>query len=556
MASRGPRPAELTFEQIAGFIAGCAPGKPLPVAVLCVRLEAEPPQEVRVLTHLVRCRANGFMGLVPALAEVADALGVLVDGAGQSLLVTKDVRLPIEDSRGKRFGEADLWLVDFAADCAASFIRGPAVRGSKAGGDIIRLRIGEVVARPSSQAAWSASNDWIAEMAEDDSMNEYLTAAEEVAEGMSEPEADQQADLVAQLQARIVELEAAQASPQVHQQAAPAPLAFKPKTRGLQPTQLFDPQQTATVLDPSTVMKLKSLAGPPPSRLAALEANPRKAATTKNPTPVPTPAQNAYAEIDLEATQEDELGQLAAGSTDPLHRILLLQMQQTNALVQRLVKPPQDPLTGALASEPGSSSSNGVKGCVAREAYIKTCEDVVGMGRIIMQNAAADLGLTSSQIDSGLMRLYVEKRIPLGDWKVLTYFAQFLACAWQAAFEHQDELALGLTGQGLMMVEQMCLDAGRCQFAWLLTSMTEPNFGQIQMNLKRTGLKPYAKLAAAPWVAANIAYLKDLDFLENRLRNAKGGGQTEDPPEKDDPKPRRRGKFQKKQEGGDSTTAS
>ena len=351
MASGGPRPVELTFEQIAGIIAGLVPGKPLPVAVLCVRLEAEPSQEVRVLTHLVRCRANGFMGLVPSLAEVVEVLGTLVDGAGQPLVVTKDVRLPIEDSKGRKFGEADLLLVDFAADCASYFTGGRAIRGSKAGGDIIRLKVRDAVARPASKAAWSASDDWIVEMAEDDSMNEYLTAVEEMVEGASDQEVENQADLVAQLQARIMELEAAQASPQVRQPTVPAPLAFEPKARGLQPAQLFAPQQGATGLDPRTVMKLKDLAGPPPSRLAALEANPRNAATSKCPAPVPTQAQNTFAEIDLEATQEDELGQLAAGSTDPLHRILLLQMQQTNALVQKLVKPPPDPLTGPASQE-------------------------------------------------------------------------------------------------------------------------------------------------------------------------------------------------------------
>lgn len=96
-------------------------------------------------------------------------------------------------------------------------------------------------------------------------------------------------------------------------------------------------------------------------------------------------------------------------TTDPLQKIqiLALQMQQTAALVQKLVKPPVDPITGALGSESGSSSSSGVRGCVARDAFLRTFDDVVGTGRIITQNAAQDLGLTESQIDSGLMRLYV-----------------------------------------------------------------------------------------------------------------------------------------------------
>lgn len=115
---------------------------------------------------------------------------------------------------------------------------------------------------------------------------------------------------------------------------------------------------------------------------------------------------------------------------------------------------------------------------------------------------------------------------------------------------------LGLMGRGVMMVEQFCLDGGRCQFGWLLSGMTEPNFGQISMNRRRLGLKPYSKLAAAPWVAANVAYLKDLDFLEGRLKNQKATDRSEDKEENQKQWQPRRKKKGNKDDPQDSATAS
>ena len=231
--------------------------------------------------------------------------------------------------------------------------------------------------------------------------------------------------------------------------------------------------------------------GRPCSQSSRLEAKPKAKAE-------PTAAQNAQAELDAGVLQEEELAALAQGG-DPLHRILALQLQQTAALTQRLTsRLSSDPITNVLGSEGGSSNSNGVRGCVARDAYLRALTDIPGVGRIIMMNAASDLGLSELQIGSGLMRQYVERRVPLGDHRLLTYMAQFMACSWQVAYDHQDELALGLFARGLMLIEQISLDKGRCQFGWLLTGCTEPDLAQISMRKQRLGIKPYAKLAAAP----------------------------------------------------------
>ena len=106
--------------------------------------------------------------------------------------------------------------------------------------------------------------------------------------------------------------------------------------------------------------------------------------------------------------------------------------------------------------------------------------------------------------------------MPLGDQRQLTNLAQYMAVAWQMSCEAKNEFSMCLFALGLVMVEQIALDQGRCQFGWLLAAMPDPNLQTITMNRRRVGLTPYAKLASAPWVAGNIAYLKDLDYLEGR----------------------------------------
>ena len=334
---------------------------------------------------------------------------------------------------------------------------------------------------------------------------------------------DGHADVVMQLQARIADLEQALAAAPGRPPALP--VVGEPQHHPAPPAYLFPPAQQQGGVDPNVMAQLRAMAGPPPARLSKLE----REAVQKG---VPQ-AQNLRAEADAEVIDEEEAAEAIGQSSDPLHRLLALQMKQTAALANRLAsKPAVDKITAVLGSDAGQSS-NGVKGCVARDAYLKTMEDIQLTGKQIMSNAASDLGLGPSQIHSGLMREYLERRMPLGDHRLLTHMGHFLATGWQWSFEQNNEMAMGLMARGLMMVEQIAIDQGRVQFAWLLAAMPDPNLQTIAMNKKRIGIRPYAKLACAPWIAGNIAFLKDLDYLENRL---KGSKPVEDKEDAEDPK--------------------
>ena len=81
------------------------------------------------------------------------------------------------------------------------------------------------------------------------------------------------------------------------------------------------------------------------------------------------------------------------------------------------------------------------------------------------------------------------------------------------------------------------------------------------MNKKRLSIKPYARLAAAPWVAGNIAYLRDLDFLETRLKSktpdrpSEPSKEAEEPPARKPWKPKKKGKQSGKEGGSESPAA-
>ena len=97
-------------------------------------------------------------------------------------------------------------------------------------------------------------------------------------------------------------------------------------------------------------------------------------------------------------------------------------MKQTAALMQKLLPAAKDLVSAALGSESGNSQS-GVTICVAREAFVRTMEDVIQTGRLIATNAFNDLGLPPDQVNIGLMRAYMCSARPstschgaLGPW--------------------------------------------------------------------------------------------------------------------------------------------
>jgi len=339
--------------------------------------------------------------------------------------------------------------------------------------------------------------------------------------------------VIRQLQERVLELEAKEA-------AAPSRHPYL-GDRELFPGQHGGGQPGA--LDGATWAKLKSMAGSPPARLGRGEHRPTSIAV-RGSTLFP---KQVEAEVAAEVVVEDELEDLTRSITDPMQKLLALQMRQQQALLTRLApKSSGDALYAALgggASESGSSSGS-IRGCAARELFTKQMEDHCQVAQLVMRNAMKDLGVSDAY--PGLMRDYVERKIPFAEMKLLTMFGHYLACGWETSYIHKDEVMMGFISRGLLFVEQSAVDSGRTQMGWLLSAYPDPNWSLTSQNKRRTSLQPFARLAQPSWIAANVAFVKDLDFLEGRLRNSTNKTAKEEDGEAD---PAAKRKWNKKKGG-------
>ena len=103
-------------------------------------------------------------------------------------------------------------------------------------------------------------------------------------------------------------------------------------------------------------------------------------------------------------------------------------------------------------------------------------------------------------------RRYLERRVPLAENRQLTYMSFMLAEAWAAGYESSNVELQGWVCKMLIVIEQICLDGGRMNLAWLLSGQQDPPFHLLTQNRRRPGLQPFSRLASPSWISANLAY--------------------------------------------------
>ena len=408
MASRASIAAGLTEAFVREQIASAQEaGRCLPFVLFEARSE-EGELTWRTLACLLRARAGGFMVVLPFLENIVSFLENWVDGEGSPMVVSYVAEVQMETSRGRAFARDSVLLADFPWDLLSHFRRTPSSRGQDMG-DVLRFK------QPNANSVWEASENWIANPPNDEAhFQEYVTAAEEENEDLPEDpapledvEKTEQADIIQQLQPRLLELE----SRSMVAQSKAAPAA---PSRNLFTT---SPQGA---LSTNTWSKLQAAAGQAPPRLGRFEAG------TRAGEPRVPMSQNNFleAEVEAEAIDKDEFASLTAAMTDPMQKLLALQLKQNQELLSRVLPKQQDSIASALSGSgnEGGSSSTGVRGCTAREAYLKQMEDHSMVARCVLQNAMKDMGVSTPY--PGLMRDYLERRVPLGEMKLLTLFGR------------------------------------------------------------------------------------------------------------------------------------
>ena len=536
------------IEELAGSI---APPRALPVLLLSLGEDSE-GHPVWGLFHLVRTRANGFMVMFAAEEDLRQALQQACIAIEEPMFF--DCGVQVVTLRGRALGEAPAVLADLGWGCASQFIAQTSLRGQALKQAVmVGFEVAGEKGRPHAQHVLELAADWVTAGMAEETAQEYATAGEEDIDGDPCPTPPAASE---ELQERIrtleAELAAARAQPQT---ALPPQRSVELAAARAQPQTALPPQRSVETYGKTPALfqgnranpvaeaemgKLVSMAGNPPPRTGRHEQR-----RGLDPATIAAAQDGLQAEIEKGAVEPDmaAIEDLQMGS-GALSHLLVSQLQQNAILLQKLIgSKPSDPVMGALAGSDNASgsSSAGVKGCIAREAYCRAATDLNMVASAVRKNALTELGMESSREDGSVMRRYIERRIPLADHRLLCHVATLAAEGWAIAFQSQNQEMLGFLGIMLMFVEQVALDQGKLQLGWLLTGLAEPNHQVHFSHRKKPGLKPFSRLANPVWVSANLAYLRDLDFLETRMEQVgkkKPGVLQDADPDAEKPNPR------------------
>ncbi|CAE7310120.1 unnamed protein product, partial [Symbiodinium necroappetens] len=493
---------------------------------LCHLTDGSKVPSWRAVAFVLRVRPGGFMFICDVEDRVTEVLAAAAASPdGSEAMLYKPAEVEVETVRRRVAGSKEIYVVD-APWGALSYFR----KSGRGSFELLAIRKDSQVVRPIRSAALELADRWIAEVVDDPALGEYVTAASQVGSGRDTPEDDEAAaaaahgtpdgeaaqdDVVSQLQARILELEAQQSRGRMAKAQTTAPAERAPLNRG--PRSLFDglaggsPDLTA-----QDWKRLQEAAGPQPHRLAQHERQPREAgAQAEN---------DDLAEIELEALAQDD------APADPAQAAMMRFLAtQTQVLAQLAAArtPPSDPIAHALQGSGGSgseggSSVTGARGVAARDAYLRVLTKKKEFAQAVAARAQTELGLASQT--PGMMRQFMERKVPIRELKTLTLMGFFFAHMWEDARSQDDELAEFWAARGLVMVEQWAIDNGRSQMAWLLGGLPDPDTSLLQH--RRSDLRPYARLCQSTWIAAQVAYLRDIEFSEGRMKTGTRGGPT------------------------------
>ena len=518
MASRAMR--ALSRESAGELAQASASGKGLAVVVLpFTAIEEEISEDRFVLGHMVYARQGGFMLVFPIAEAVQVALFELDQRGHAEGIVSTEVEVELETPRGRPLGPSAALLVDVPAEMINHFCNSTAARTKgMVPANTIQFLVEGTMARPTKASVFAQADVWISSSMDPGTAQEYLTGEEELEPAEDPAVANGLPGGVSELQARVRELELL-LHQQGHSAAAPQP-AIAASPAGVARSKAPPLFNTASPSGMTTAEwnRLQHLAGSPPPRVAAAEQR------RSNVLPTVAEQDNLLAQLEKEAEDpgqvEQNLGATEVSGNTSLHRVMLAHLQQNQLLLERLSTPKhQDPVLGALTggNESGSSSSSGVKGMLAREAFVKAIQEVPRVAASCQQRALQELGFDENKLDGSLMRRYVERRVPLAENRQLTYLAFMLSEAWAAGFESDNLELQGWVCKMMIFIEQTCLDGGKMNLAWLLTGQQDPPFHLLVNNRRRPGLQPFTRLASPSWVSANLAYVRDLDVLESKM---------------------------------------
>lgn len=478
-----PRVSRGDVEALAAEVAGGRSPGLKQIWFPLASLAEEADRTVMAACYVLMVRSGGFMLVTLSSDRVQEALGLAAEAAECTALF-HPARISVSTTRGKLLGEVDAMLVDLPWPMVDDFVKTSNPRGAAARQLLVLgFVVGQAHGRPNTESCESAARMWISGDLDASTAQDYVTgeefdvdafgdAVEDDGLGLQEGQDGSPDQEVSGLQEQVRQLEAelARLRQPVAARGQPS-VALVGATPKAQPraADLFGGGRSQ--LSAADWGKIQRMAGSPPGRLGAAE---KKRAVPA--LPVATIADTGFAELEKEATDGlNVMGPALDGvdldAMDPMQRMLFAQLQQNALLLQKLQTPKASPdmmslLAGGGGSDQGSSSS-GAKGCLAREVFLRNVQDLPKVAVITRFHAMKELGISADKEDGSLMKKYIERRVPLANHRLLAHVAQLTAEGWAIAHESANEEMLGFLSRMMYFVEQVALDNGKIDLAWL-----------------------------------------------------------------------------------------
>ena len=114
----------------------------------------------------------------------------------------------------------------------------------------------------------------------------------------------------------------------------------------------------------------------------------------------------------------------------------------------------------------------------------------------------------------------------MGEHRTLALIGSFAGHAWQRARETDNVEMEAWFARLVLFVDQAGTENGRTQLAWLLAGLPEPSWST--MMRRKSGLKPFAKSCPSLWASANLAYLREMDWLSSKMASSSSGDPSKD----------------------------
>ena len=217
-------------------------------------------------------------------------------------------------------------------------------------------------------------------------------------------------------------------------------------------------------------------------------------------------------------------------SSSPVAEAMLLQSRALAQLVSQLAQS-ADPLA-ELGSQPSSLSTRGTSSRQRMQAELAQRE-----GQFAVRMRATALRRMSPTtadatiLQEGLMTRYLERFGGYQGQQLVGLLQWQLAQISDLLASDCNQGAADLVAQAMIMLEQVAVDRGKHELAWLFTLQQDPpaSIFASHQAMPTAALRPFAPLADAKLIACTMAFMKELDTLSTK-RLELTGPKTKSPP--------------------------